>query len=509
MFGSEHQTLFVVGFVIYICLMILVGWLTTRKHSAGSNYLTGGRALPLFLVLATTSATMIGTGSSMGQTAEGFRSGFGAMFYGIGGPLALILLAVCFSNLRDKNFITMAEEAQYYFGGSTAVRKVTAILMYVAEVTWIGSHMNGGSKYLQFVTGMDTLTAKIITLLAFTIYVFIGGYLAVVWTDAVQLIIVLAGFGLILLKIFPMVGGWENIYATYEAAGNPTAITFLGLGNTGFMAAISLTVVGIISEFATPTFRTRIYTSKDSQTARKSFILTALVVLGFSAIPSIMGMSAFTLATNNNVTMVLENPDYAFSYIATQVLGPTLGLVLLIAGLSATMSSGDSDAIAGTTALIEDIYPQFTGRHFNERNIKKASRIGLLITMAFAFCLALGASDVMGYISNVLGSIFPGLAITLFIGRFWTKRVTPAAGVASMITGTAFGVLVLLIPSLKDFLSSAFGGPVIPVSLLTAAVCIVVSLCTKRPALSEQEILDIVLEGRSDLEEPATEPAKI
>lgn len=498
MLETQHQTLFIVGFIIYVAFLIFIGWYASKKSNDGSNYLTGGRNLSFLLIFSTIGATMIGTGSSMGATANGFRNGWGGSSYALGCAVAMFLLAFLFAKMREKNFITMAEEAQYYFGGSVAVRKLMGFMMFVAELVFIGSHMNGGSKYLQFVTGLDPVVAKLITLLAFGIYVYIGGYLAVVWTDVVQLGIIIVGFSLIIFRAIPMAGGWEAIEAAYTSAGNTGALAFYGLSSMGVGATISLILASCLGEMGAPTYRTRIYTSKNASVAKKAYIATGFLVLAFSLVPSILGMSAFTLATKNGVAQVINNPDFAFSYLATTVLGPALGLILLISGLSATMSSGDSDAIAGVTILLEDIYPSITGKRIPEEKMKSASRAAVIVTLIFAFLVTLTANDIMSYIGNVLGSLMPGIVVTMIIGRLW-KGVTPAAGVASIISGTTFGVLFLGVKPFADMINGIFDGPSIPAAMLVAVVCFGVSLFTKKSELTEEEILKKVLEGRTDL----------
>ena len=134
-------------------------------------------------------------------------------------------------------------------------------------------------------------------MLAFGVYVYVGSYLAVVWTDLIQLGILLVGFCAIIVKAIPAAGGWAAIEAAYTAAGDPGALSFYGLGSTGFMAAISLIIASALGEMGAPTFRTRIYTSKNSKTARNGFFFAAALTLAFSLVPSIIGMSAYTMAT--------------------------------------------------------------------------------------------------------------------------------------------------------------------------------------------------------------------
>jgi SSS family solute:Na+ symporter len=178
MLDSRYVPLFIGGFLAYICIMILIGVISTRGKSSGSNFLTGGANLGFFLIFCTVGATMIGTGSSMGAIANGYNSGWAGAIYGLGASTG-ILSMLLFVKIRDKKFLTMSEEAQYYYGGKKIVRQTMGFMMFVVEIIWLGNHMNGGSKYLAYITGMSDVLCKVITVLAFAVYVFIGGYLAV------------------------------------------------------------------------------------------------------------------------------------------------------------------------------------------------------------------------------------------------------------------------------------------------------------------------------------------
>ena len=60
----------------------------------------------------------------------------------------------------------MSEEAQYYYGGKKIIRQVMGFMMFVIEIIWLGNHLNGGAKYLAYVTQLPDVTCKIITVLA-------------------------------------------------------------------------------------------------------------------------------------------------------------------------------------------------------------------------------------------------------------------------------------------------------------------------------------------------------
>lgn len=492
MLDPKYVPLFIGGFIAYIIIMILVGIFSTRGKTSGSNFLTGGANLGFFLVFCTVGATMIGTGSSMGAISNGFNNGWAGAIYGLGAS-AGILSMLMFVGVRKKNFLTMSEEAQYYYGGKKIVRQVVGFMMFVIEIVWLGNHMNGGSKYLAYVTGLDPVLCKVITVLAFAVYVFIGGYLAVVVTDAVQFCVIVVGFLFIAVKAIPAAGGYAAIASTFDAAGKTGAMGFYGLGSYGIMAAIALVLSTYMGVIGTPTHRTRIYTSADEKVAKKAFLSSGIMLFFWSFITAIIGMSAFAIATRN--ADVLESADYAFSYMATNVLGPVMGLLFMIAGLSATMSSGDSDAISGITILLTDVYPSVTGKTIKEEDYPKYSRIALVVTLGIAFLITLLVNDVIGYIQSVVGSLLPGVAICMFMGRFW-KRATWQGGLAAILSGTGFGVIFLCSKALQAWVNGTLGGAAVPATIISLAFGVIVSLVTPKDETPEEERLAAVFAAR-------------
>lgn len=492
MLDAKYVPIFVGGFLAYICFMIFVGWFSSRGKSDGSNFLTGGANLGFFLIFCTVGATMIGTGSSMGAISNGFNSGWAGAIYGLGASTG-ILSMLMFVKIRKKNFITMSEEAQYYYGGKKIVRQVMGFMMFVIEIVWLGNHMNGGSKYLAYITGMDDVICKIITVLAFAVYVFIGGYLAVVVTDAVQFCVIVVGFALIAIRAIPAAGGYANIAATFEAAGKPGAMGFYGLAQYGIMPAIALVLSTYMGVIGTPTHRTRIYTSADEGVAKRAFLTSGVMLFFWSFVTAIIGMSAFTIATAQGDT--LASSDYAFSYMATNVLGPFMGLMLMIAGLSATMSSGDSDAISGITILLTDVYPSVTGKTIKEEDYPKYSRIALVVTLGVAFLITLLVNNVITYIQSVVGSLLPGVAVCMFMGRLW-KRATWQGGLAAIGSGTVFGVCYLLSSGLQQWVGAKLGGAAVPATIISLIFGVAVSLVTPKDTTSEEERLQHVFAAR-------------
>ena len=492
MLDASYIPLFVGGFIAWIAIMIAIGYLTSRNKTSGSDFLTGGGNLGFFLIFCTVGATMIGTGSSMGAISNGYNFGWGGAIYGLGASGGILLMLI-FTSAKKKGFLTMSEEAQYYYGGKKIIRQVMGFMMFVIEIIWLGNHMNGGSKYLQYVTGLNGTVCKVITVLGFGIYVFLGGYFAVVTTDAVQFIVILIGFIAIAARALPMAGGYEAVKGAFDAAGKSGAMSFYGLKSYGVLAAIALVLSTLMGVIGTPTHRTRIYTSKDVKTARGAFLGQGLLLFAWSFITAVIGMSAFAIASEQGVT--LDSADYAFSFMATHVLGPVIGLMFMIAGLSATMSSGDSDAISGVTILLTDVYPAVTGKKIKEEDYPRYSRIALVCTLLLAFFVTLFVNDVIGYISTIVGGFLPGVAVAMFLGKLW-KRATWQGGLACILSGTCLGLLNLLVKPFNAFISGNLGGIAIPATIIPLVLGIVVSLASPEDTTPEEERLAKVFADR-------------
>ncbi len=105
------------------------------------------------------------------------------------------------------------------------MKNVVGLLIFIASIGWLGAHILGGGMYLAWIADIELSTAKMIIAAAFTIYVVIGGYTAVVWTDTIQAIILFVGFILMAVLSVQHIGGLDNLYSAMD----PEAVSSLRL----------------------------------------------------------------------------------------------------------------------------------------------------------------------------------------------------------------------------------------------------------------------------------------
>ncbi len=474
--------IFLLVFGLYVLGMIGLSVFISRKQRSGEDFLLGGRSVPLLLMLGTTVATMVGTGSSMGAVGKGYSTGWTGAFYGIGGAIGMLLLAYLFTSARKHRFMTMSEEVSYYYGANKTIKNVVGILTYIASIGWLGAHIMGGAKYLSWIAGLDLLYCKMLITIGFSIYVVVGGYMAVVWTDTIQALILFCGFVLMGYYSLNQIGGSDVLWAV----GKEQAQHFF---NGSMLPAVSLAVAISVSVLATPSYRQRIYSADSVKTVKKSFLLTGVIYLFFSFFPAIIGMAAYKLNPG------LSDPDTAFIYLASDVLPLGIGILVIIAGLSATMSSASSDAIAGVSILLRDLYANGLGRLPEKRNPIFLSRIGIVLTTSLALIFTLFSENIIGYINGMIGIVFSGLFACILLGKFW-QRATWQGGLASIIVGSATAITINLHSSWESF----WGNSVVPSVVMALLGGIVVSWFTPAQVVTANEALAILEKERKQLE---------
>lgn len=480
-----NTSLFLFVFAGYVIFMIALSWWVSRTQSSGQDFLLGGRNVAGFLTLGTTIATMVGTGSSMGAVGFAYTNGWAGTLYGIGGSIGILVLAWLYAPVRRLKFVTMSEELAYYVGADPTVKGVVAILIFVASVGWLGAHIIGGALYLGWITGIDLNVAKAVVAAAFGIYVIVGGYVAVVWTDTIQAVVLFVGFVLMAVFAIHIVGGWDALVAAQPESNRG----FLSVEKVGLIPAVSLSTAIFIGIMATPSYRQRIYSGRSVLTVRRSFVMAGSLYLVFSVIPAIIGMAAFALEP------ALEQPPFAFPFLAVTVLPVSIGIIVLVAGLSATMSSASSDAVAAVTILLRDLSGPFANSVTSTWNVITNSRIGLAFIIIAALSLALLSNDILEYITAMISTVMSGLFVCALLGKYW-PRFNRFGALAALVAGVVVSLTVIS----SQTWTSIFGNPILPAVFGALFAGVVISLLTPPSTIGPADAIKILEQQRTWIE---------
>ena len=283
------------------------------------------------------------------------------------------------------------------------------------------------------------------------------------------------------------VGGWDAIVKAMD----PKAMSLFAVDKLGTIPALSLAMVIGVGVLATPSYRQRIYSGKDVSSVRRSFVYTGVLYLFFSVLPAIIGMAAWTMNPN------LENSNYAFLF-ATSFLPAILGLVVLIAGLSATMSSASSDAIAAVAIMMRDVYTLVTGKMPPAHKAITLSRWMLAFVIGLAMIFALTSNDIISYITKMISMLMSGLFVCSILGRFWLRFNWQGA-----LTALLSGMLVSIVVLVKADWLAYWGNPCIPSVVGSFVSAIFVTVMTPASKISRQQALEMITQEREGEAIPA------
>lgn len=471
-------------FLVYSVAVMLFGIIMSKgKDSTGADFLLAGRSLPFVLLLGTMFATIVGTGSSMGSAGLGYSKGFGGAIYLIAAAIGILATGLLYSNMRQYSLMTMPEEAAIYYGGNKFIRGLISIVMSLSEIGWLAVHIIGAATYIQWILGIPQIWSRILATAIFGVYVIVGGYLAVVWTDLIQGIILGSGFLVAAFMGVKMAGGWAGIAASVPKG-------YFSIAQMGAVSAAGLFVAQLLGPMAMPVYRQRIYSAESESAARKSFLVSALICVVFAFLPVTLGMAAKTINPG------LERADFAFPYMLTNVFSPFWGALFLCAGISATASSADSDTAAAVSLLINDVYRLVFGKSPDSDSVVPISRVATIIVLVFALVAGLAAKQVIDMIVMVASTVNVGLATAMLMGRVW-KRATWQGATASIICGATASIWVMNSPALL----SAWGGyGAIPAFIAALIGGVVVSLLTPQNTRTWEEVARELEEQRQSLE---------
>ena len=485
----------IVIFAVYIVAVLALGVYASRKGAATKrDYFLAGDKLPWWMVGGSIIAANISSHHFVSIMGTAYFLGFAAMNIAwpavFTGLFALLWIFLPFY-LRN-GFYTMPEFLDRRFGGAARiVYGVLILLTYVfveiAAVLFLGAlainTLLPSIEIWQAVVGLALLTG---------IYTVTGGLRAVVWTEMLQLVVLMSGGAILAVKAVwhPHVGGIHGLSERWNDWHLLLSSTNASFPWTMFLGG--LVCISVFYCAANQFIVQRCLAAKDEWHARMGVVAVNYLQVLLPFIYIVPGLVAPLIIGRH-----LAKPDMVFPTLVRQLLPPGLaGLVM--AGLIAAIMSHLSGAVnACTTIATVDFYLPYINKKATDRQAVRFGRITgtaiFTISMIWAI-LMLGKQDtpVFLYLLNVYGVFTPGIATMFLLGILW-KRTTQwgalAAGLLTVpltlfldwLTG-GLKIPYLASPALPDVIQrhlSPFMNRTGVAFWMCMIVCVVVSLLTK------------------------------
>lgn len=434
-------------FTLYFLAMLGVGFFFFRTNKNAEDYYVGGRQMGPWHIGLSVVATDVGGGFSIGLGGLGFVMGISGswmLFTGlIGAWLSAVLLIPKVKKLSQyAAFLTFPQLFDHLYNSRVAL--VAGIISAIGYIGFTSSQILAGAKLAAATFDLlDIHTALIIMGVIAVVYTVAGGLKAVIYTDTVQWIILMAGLVFIGLPLgYFAVGGLEGIRASVGPE-------FLELTNVGWATLVNWAVTIIPIWFVGMTLYQRIYASRDERTARRAWFIAGLfeypimafmgVLLGlFARVGADQGM----FESIGYATAAGLDEEMGLPLLLRTVLPVGLTGLMLSAYFSAIMSTADSCLMAASGNVVTDILNKITPLDQSESKQLRLSQIATLVIGALALIIAMFMENVLSLMLLSYAFMVSGLLVPV-IGALYWKRGTPLAAFWAMLLGG--GVTLALI----------------------------------------------------------------
>ena len=491
MFGLDPT---IITFTVYILGMLLIGFIAYRYTNNLSDYILGGRRLGSFVTAMSAGASDMSGWLLMGLPGAVYAAGLVESWIAIG----LTLGAYCnwlfvAGRLRiytefNNNALTLPEYFHNRFGTSHSLLKiVSATIILVFFTIYCASGVVAGAKLFQNLFSIEYSTALWFGALATIAYTFIGGFLAVSWTDTIQATLMI--FALILTPVFVLnsIGGFEQMQIVLQQAEVAVQRDFTDMfKGTTFVGLLSLAAWGL-GYFGQPHILARFmaaHSAKSLARARKiSMTWMALCLAGAIGI-GFFGMVYF-YANPQIANIVNKENEQVFMELSKLLFNPWVAGILLSAILAAVMSTLSCQLLISSSAITEDFYKGFIRPTASEKELVWLGRAMVLLIAMLAIWIAQDENNkVLKLVEFAWAGFGSAFGPVVLLSLFW-KRMTSSGAMAGMLTGAiiVFGWKEIL-PE-NSALASVY--EMIPAFSLATIAVIVVSLLSPKP---ERHILD-------------------
>jgi len=473
MFSGNAYILAVLG--MYFCFMLAIGIWARRSHDSASGYFLAGRRLPFWVAAFSMNATGESAWLILGLSGVAYLTGVQALWVVAGEVLGvacawLLVARRLNSASRESATITVPDFlAQRFQAQAKVIRLLAVAIILSMACAYIAAQMLATGKAFTVFLGWDYATGVWVGGLVTVSYTAFGGFKAVAYTDAAQAMLML--FALVAVPIVGIhaIGGLGALGQGLAVADSALLLPW-SLGEGGLVALIviaSSLAVGL-PFLGVPQLLVRFMAIRNAQDVPKAAGISVVVILLFDLGAVATGLVGRVLFPG------LEDAETVMPTLARSLFPPLVTGILVVAVLSAVMSTVSSLLNLASSAIVHDLYGQFARRADAAR---REAKIGAWVTLVIGIAGCLIALREGGVIFSLVLFAWSGLGgafgpVVLCV-LHWRGTTGPGV-VAGMATGFATTVLWVLL-----FKETSHGlYEMVPAFIASLAMTILVSRMT-------------------------------
>lgn len=448
----------------YFAVLAGIGIYFSRRQKSTNDYFKGGGRIPWWAAGLSLFGTALSAITFMAIPSKAYATNWSYVLFNIGILfVAPIIVFVFIPFFRKLNITTAYEYLEIRF--NAFIRVICSMAFIIFQVGRMGVVLFLPSIALNVVTGLDIFLCISIMGVCSILYTMIGGIEAVVWTDAIQVIILLGGaiFAVIYISCSLPGGLGETIDIAVANGKFDMGATNLDLKDATMWTVVIAACFTHLTTYGTDQSMVQRYlTTSSMKEAQKSVWTNAILTIPATLIFFFIGTAlyAYYKVYPENLSISIPNGDAIFPwYIFTQL--PTGVVGLLISGIfAAAMSTLSGSMNSAATAYIVDIYSRFLhkGESGNElRAARMATCVIGIISLSFAFLMATwNIASLWDEFNKILGLILGSMGGLFMLGML-TKRANSKGAIIGIVASIIVQLFVARFQTFHLLLYTASG----------------------------------------------------
>ena len=419
MFGLSDEQVLLLSFLLFMGFFAGVGLASMRvKQDTTDDYLVAGRGMHPALAALSAVSTWNSGYMFIGFIGFIFVQGYSGIWIGLVSTLGQAVAWIWLYKFIQKEGAERGVRSLSSLVSKTRgapEAKLAGILSVVFLAIYAAAQLVAGGVALRAMLGWSEMVGILIGFVLVVAYCYAGGIRASIWTDAAQSCVMIVGSTILCYLAVSEVGGFSGLHETLRGIDPgmvnlfPADLTF---GVTLWIGAFFLGGLGVAGQ---PQVVSRVMTLKDDRDRKEAAIWFFVWQTPFIALMFIIGLACRAIFLDLDASQAQDG----LPLLAMEVLNPFLAGVILASIFAATMSTADSQVLACTAAITDDVKPEWSQEH-------KTTKIVTLVVAVFATLIALVGQQFPGFGDSVfalvvlavygLGGIFVPLLLIRMMG---------------------------------------------------------------------------------------------
>ena len=490
------NVIIVVAIVVYLAMMLFIGFKMSNKNKNTDDFYLGGRKLGPLVTAMSAEASDMSSWLLMGLPGVAYLTGVAdaawtAIGLAIGTYLNWLLVA---RRIRvythTTNSITIPDFfADRYGDKKHILSSVAAVIIIIFFIPYTASGFAACGKLFNQLFGVNYMIAMIVSAAIIVGYCALGGFLAASTTDLIQSIVMTIAIVIVVVYATHMAGGMDAVLTNARALPGYLSLTDVYDPETGSASAYgALTSFSMLAwglgYFGMPHVLLRFMATEDDKKIKTSRRIATVWVVISMAVAVFIGIAGLGM-TKAGALPVLADPERIIITVAQLIsshgiLAAVIAGVILFGILASTMSTSDSQLLAASSSFSQNLLQDLFGVKLTQKQSIAVARLTVIVIAVIAVFLARNPdSSVFKIVSFAWAGFGATFGPIVLLALFW-KRSTLQGALSGMVVG---GIMVFV----WKFLIAPMGGilgiyELLPAFVLALLVNVVVSLVTPAPS---------------------------